>query len=353
MARDRRVTTFDFTTSSILKFFLLIIALFFLWTVRKVVAIILFSGVLAAAITPLVDSLHRRRVPRWLGIAFAYVLIIAVLVAAVFLFGQLVSDQVRELAANFPTFYQKVTHFFVGTSSTNTALATTVQNWLNSLNTTLVGLSKQVVTGTVNLFGGVFTFVGVLVLSFYMVAQKGSIKRLVDSVAPSHYVPYLYQLTDRIEAHLGGWARGQLLLSLAIAVLTYFGLLIVGINYALALALIAGIAELVPFVGPVVGAVPAVLVAFGQSPVLALIVVGLYLVNQWIHNNFITPKIMQRATGLNPIVIIIVVLIGGKLAGVAGVILAIPITLIADAFFEDFFKEDDAAESPGELEGEI
>ncbi len=353
MARDRQFTTFDFSTSSILKFFLIIIVLFLLWAVRNVVAIVLFSGVLAAAITPLVDALHRRRVPRGLGIAFAYVLIVAVLVAAVYLFGQLVSDQLRGLATNFPSFYDKVTHYFVGTSQANTALSDTIQNWLNSLNSTLVSLSKQVVTGTFNLFGGVFTFIGVLVLSFYMVVQKGSIKRLIDAISPTHYIPYLYQLTDRIEDRLGGWARGQLLMSLAIVALTYFGLLIVGINYAIALALIAGIAELVPFIGPVAGAVPAVLVAFGQSPLLALIVIALYLFNQWIHNNFITPKIMQRTTGLNPIVIIIVVLIGGKLAGIAGVILAIPVTLIIDSFFEDFFKEDDVTGSTGQPEGDI
>lgn len=353
MARERQYTTFDFSTSSILKFFLVVIGLLLLWSVRNVVAIILFSGVLAAAITPLVEALHRRRVPRGLGIAFAYVLIIAVIVAVVYLFGQLVSDQLRELAANLPSFYEKIMHYFTGSDGTTTVFAESIQNWLNSFNTTIVGVSKQVVTGTFDLFGGVYTFIGVFILSFYLVVQKGSIKRLVDVAAPSHYIPYFYQLADRIETRLGGWVRGQLLLSLAIATLSYFGLLIIGVNYAVALALIAGITELIPFVGPFIGAVPAVLVAFGQSPVLGLIVALMYIVIQQLENNFIVPKVMQRTTGLNPLVILLVMLIGGKLAGIAGVILAIPVTLIADAFFEDFFKEDDATGKIEQPESDI
>lgn len=354
MPSDRNHTTVvDVSASSILKFFALIIAIALLWFVRNVVGIVLFSIVLAAAIGPVVDTLHRRRVPRVLGIMLMYVAIIAVIVAAVLLFGQLVSDQIRDLAANLPDIYGRVMHTIFGNPNASPAIAQTAQRWLQSLDSTLVTLTKQIVIGTFSLFGGLFTFVGVIVLSFYMVLQKDSLKRLVDAVSPVNYIPYFYQLVDRITERLGGWIRGQLLISLSIAVLTYVALLIVGIDYALALALIAGLLEFIPYVGPFVGAAPAVLVAFGQSPILALIVIAVYLVNQQIQNSIIVPKIVQRTTGINPIVSIIVVLIGGKLAGIAGVVLALPVTIIVDSFFQDFFKETNGAPESEQPEGDV
>lgn len=352
-ADQRQTTVVDLTTSSILKFFAFIIVLALLWFVRNVVAIVLFSIVLAAAIGPVVDTLNRRRVPRALGITLMYMTIIAVIVVAVYLFGQLVSDQIRGLASNFPDIYGKVMDTLFGNSNVSPAIAQTAQRWLQSLNSTLVNLTKQVVVGTFSLFGGLFTFIGVLVLSFYMVLQKDSLKRLVDAVSPVNYIPYFYQLTDRITERLGGWVRGQLLISASIAILTYITLLIVGIDYAIALALIAGLMEFIPYLGPFIGAVPAVLVAFGQSPILALVVIVVYLVNQQVQNSIIVPKIVQRTTGINPIVSIVVVLIGGKLAGIAGIVLALPITIIIDAFFQDFFKETDGAHTNDQPEGDV
>ncbi|MFH0829106.1 MAG: AI-2E family transporter [Candidatus Kerfeldbacteria bacterium] len=353
MTPEREPVTIDLSTASILKFFGLIIALFLLWSIRNVVAIVLFSVVIAASISPLVDALHRRRVPRGLAIAFVFIVLIGAIVLIGYLFGQLVSDQVRELAANFPAFYNKAVKLFVGSEQANPTVAETVQRWLQSLNTSLGGLTRQIAVGTFSMFGGLFTFIGVLVLSFYMVVQKDSVKRLIDAIAPVNFIPYLYQLSDRMVLRIGGWARGQLLLSAIIASVTYLGLLAVGIEYTMALALIAGICELVPYIGPFIGAIPAILVAFGHSWVLAIIVAGMYIVIQQLENNFIVPKVMQRTTGLNPLVIIIVMLVGGKLAGVAGVILAIPVTLIINAFFEDFFKESDAEESAGQPEGDV
>ncbi|MBI4092548.1 MAG: AI-2E family transporter [Candidatus Kerfeldbacteria bacterium] len=340
-----RTTTIDVTTGTILKFFLLLVAILFLWTIRSVVIIVFFSIIIASAITPMVDALHRRRVPRGLGIALAYLLVVAVLVLVVVLFGQLVSDQVRELAANFPSYYDRAVDFLFGSSQVSPAIAERIQGWLQSLNVTILRLTSQVATGAIGLFGGVFAFFGVLIMSFYMVAQKDSLKKLADTLAPVNLLPYLYQLLDRIQKRLGGWVRGQLLLSLIIGSMSYIGLLIFGVDYALALALIAGLSELVPVAGPIIGAVPAVFVAFGQSPLLAGGVALLYLVIQQLENSLIVPKVMQRTTGLNPVVTIIVMLVGATLAGFAGVVLAIPLTLIVDSFLEDFFKEDNGAES--------
>jgi predicted PurR-regulated permease PerM len=168
-------------------------------------------------------------------------------------------------------------------------------------------------------------------------------KKLVWSVVPIRHQPYIMQLINRMQKKIGMWLRGQLILSLIIFALTYIGLLILGVKYALVLALIAGLTEFIPYLGPLLAAIPAVFLAFTQSPMLAVFVAVLYYVIQLTENNILVPKIMQKAVGLNPIVSIAVLLIGFQLAGVVGAILSIPVATAASVFFKDVLdgKEND------------
>ena len=131
---------------------------------------------------------------------------------------------------------------------------------------------------------------------------------------------------------------GQILLMLIIGVLTYIGLFFLDVKYALTLALIAGLFELIPYVGPFIALIPAAILAFIQAPLLGLLVVILYVVIQQLENYVIVPQVMKKTVGLNPIVIIIVMLIGAKLAGVIGIILSVPLTASIAEFLKDLQK---------------
>jgi predicted PurR-regulated permease PerM len=333
-----------------LRFIGILLVVFLLWSIRNVVGILLFSVIIASVLMPAVNWLQRKRVPRGLAIALLYLVVVGVLTLAVILFGRIVSDQVSDLAQNIPSYYNRAVDTLFGQRAGDQAFAEALQKILQSLNQFLLRVSTQVATGTIALFGGLFSFIGILVLTFYMLLERDAFKKFMNAIAPAHYLPYLHQLVDRIQDRLSGWARGQFFLSLIIGAASYIGLLVLGVDYALSLALIAGLTEVVPVAGPILGAVPAVLVAFGQSPALGLAVAILYLVIQQLENNFIVPKVMSKTTGLNPIVILVVVLIGAKLAGFVGVILAIPLTLVVDVFVQDFFQEsDEANDVPADL----
>lgn len=342
---QRNVTTIDLTLGTILRFVGLILLLGALWAIRNVVGIVLFSIVFASVLMPIVNALQRRRIPRALAITLLYIGILGILTLTLILFGQLLSEQIRELAANIPSFYNRAVETLFGDRASDAVFAEALQKMLQSLNQGLVKLSTEVATGTISLFGGLFSFIGILILTFYMVLEEDAFKKFLNAVSPVAYLPYLHQLIDRIQLRLSGWARGQLMLSLMIGVASFAGLTLLGIDYALSLALIAALTELIPVAGPIIGAIPAILVAFGQSPVLALSVAILYLAIQQLENNLLVPKVMAKTTGLNPIVVIVVVLVGAKLAGLTGVVLSIPLTLIADSFIKDFFTEGDEGEA--------
>jgi len=131
-----------------------------------------------------------------------------------------------------------------------------------------------------------------------------------------------------------------------IFILTYVVLLLLGVKFALVLALIAGILELIPFVGPIISAVPAIIIAFSQSPLLAVLVVILYFVVQQLENNILVPKIMQKAVGLNPIITIVVILIGAKLSGIMGAILAVPVATVVSMLLSDWQESRNRARLP-------
>ncbi len=133
--------------------------------------------------------------------------------------------------------------------------------------------------------------------------------------------------------------QGQLFLGVIVGVLVYIGLSLLGIRFALLLAIIAGILELVPYIGPVLSAIPAVILAFFQAPILALWILILYIVVQQLENYLLVPVIMKKVVGLNPVVVIIALLIGGKLLGILGIILAVPAAAVLAEFFKDIKRK--------------
>jgi predicted PurR-regulated permease PerM len=169
--------------------------------------------------------------------------------------------------------------------------------------------------------------------------QEDSIKRTTRSLVPKRYQDFVVQLINKIQRKIGKWLKGQLILSLIIGVLSYLGLLILGVKFALVLALIAAIGEFIPYIGPVISAIPAIFLAFVQSPIKALFVLILFIVIQQLENHLLVPKIMQKAVGLNPIISVVALLIGFEVGGVIGAVLAIPVATAISIIIKEMFEE--------------
>lgn len=329
--------------STIVKVVVIFALLMFIYSVRDVIAIALVALIFSAAIDPLVDKLQRRGIPRGLSIAILFTIIVGLVALIIVLFVPLITDQLTALAANFPSFYERLLKALPASQDQN--FVNTIQRSLGTISQQIGSLTQSIFTGVASFFGGFISFVAILVLTFYMTLEENGIRRFFTGLVPSKYHPYLMRLFQRLEERLGLWLRGQLLLGVIIGSMTFIGLLILGVKYTLVLALIAGVTELIPAIGPIIGSVPAILVAFSDSPVKALIVLILYILIQQLENHLIVPRVMSKVTGLNPVIIILVMLIGGKTAGIAGLFLAVPVTLVIQTFLEDFFanrqREDD------------
>lgn len=325
------------STTTIVKIVLIGLALWFLAAISQVLVVVFVALVLAAAIDPWITRLEHFGMPRGWAMAIIFVSAAALLALIVILFVPLVVDQLGQFTQAFPKLYQKV--FTLYQNNQDSVALETIQKGLENLNSALTDVTRGIFSSVFGFFGGLFSVIGVLVLTFYLTLEEKGMKRIAVDLTPAKYRPYLIQLFNRIEDRLGDWLRGQLILGLIIGLLTLVGLLLLKVKFAVVLALIAGVTELIPIIGPFIGAIPAVIVAFSQDPVLSLFVMGLYLVIQQLENNLIVPRVMSKATGLNPVIVLISILVGGKIAGITGVILAVPTIIIVTTFLEDFLEE--------------
>jgi predicted PurR-regulated permease PerM len=347
----REMLKLDISAATMLKALLIVAAVYFLYRVIDVLVLVFVAIIFATALEPAVNWLNRLHVPRVLSVLVLYLVIFLVLSLIIVLMVPPLIDQVTELARSFPYYYEKLLSVFSYVSGTGQdQVAITLQQTLQNLGANLSQATSSILSTLISIFGGIFQFVVLLTIAFYLVIEEDGIMRFIRSVSPSVYQPYIIQLIRRLKVKLGAWLRGQLLLMLIIAVLTYVGLTLLGARYALILALWAGVTEIIPYVGPILGAVPAVFLALSVSPLQALLVAGLYLVVQQLENSVIVPMVMRRTVGLNPVISIVAITIGAKLGGVIGAILSIPIAVSIGVFLSDFFDKRIAKEL--ELEGE-
>lgn len=296
---------------------LIVIALFWLaFELSGILIIIFISFIIMAALSPFSDFLISKRFPRILSVLIPYTIAIAILVLLIFPLIPFFISQIELFFRNFPKYIDQVARTF--------NLQIDVTSIKNVFESDINALSRNVLSVTGQIFSGFFSTLTVFVISFYLMLQRNMLKRQFIAIFPKKHQEHALTTIAQIENKIGWWLRGQLVLSFSIGFCTWIGLTLLGLPFALPLGLLAGILEIVPTIGPIVSAIPAIIVALTISPGLAISVIIFYILLQMLENNLLVPKIMQKAVGLNPIMVIIGVLIGSKFLGIPGALLAVP-----------------------------
>jgi predicted PurR-regulated permease PerM len=328
--------TINISSLTIIKTIGIFLFLGFLYLIRDVLIVVFISGILATILNPMVNFLQRRKIPRIITILLIFFIILSVLALIVTAIVPIFVDQINQIIENFPQWKEKISEQFFKTETLGFLnMRDSLQNWSKQ---NLIQVGENVFLNIINIFGNLISFISVLVIVFYLLLEIEAIKKIIQSIIPIKFQSYTIRLFIQMQNKLSLWLRGQLILCLVIGILSYIGLLILGVKYALLLALIAGISEIIPYLGPILGAIPAVFLAFTQSPLTALLVIILYLIIQQLENTLLVPKIMGKTVGLNPVIILIVFLIGGKLYGPIGALLAIPVATALSVLIKDYFE---------------
>jgi len=334
--------TINISTGTIFRVIIIILSLVFLYIIRDIIAIFIFALIVASAITPAVNLLEKIKIPRVLGALLVYIIVIVVLGFLISLIIPSIAKDVKDLSSNLPKYTENLSLKFDSlqkTSSKYRELIRQAQGFLSNIENLLRKAASNLFSTAINIFGGVFSVMLALVLSFYLSVQKRGVQRTLVSVVPNQHRDYVLNLWERSQRKLGRWLQGQLFLGILVGVLVYIGLSFLNVKFAILLAILAGVLEIFPYIGPVLAAIPAIILGFLQAPILGLWVLILYVVIQQVENYLIVPLVIGKIVKLNPVIVILALLIGGKLGGVLGMILAVPITAVIAEFFRDLIKK--------------
>jgi predicted PurR-regulated permease PerM len=318
-----------------------------LYLVRSTLITAYISAMFAMGIAPLVRTIERQqvvrvgnRLPRWFAILLIYAAIIGVVVALGMAIIPPLIDQAEQLWRALPEKFDQAQRFLmrIGILQQPVTLSAAVQQApagdAGNVATTIFGYVRNVV-------GGLFGVITILLLTFYMLVESRELFSFFVRLFPVGERRRVASIGNTVTQKVSAWLGGQLLLSLIIGVTSAIALWAMGVPYFYVLALISAIGEFIPMVGPILSAIPAILVAATVSPGLAVGVAVFFIVQQQIENSVLVPKIMGRSVGLSAVTVILALGIGSQLMGVIGAILSVPTAAILQVLFEELVERDD------------
>ncbi len=324
--------------TTILSIVATLLGLWVLYQVREVLFLFLLVVAIVVAFSPIIRWLQKY-MPRTLAIALLYILLVLSLVILSALIIPPVVSQLVDFLRYVQILSPSVDQNSIALLTNNIDLLSSGQTVeaLGKIVSSFQGSLGTFYTSTVSFVGGIIAAFTVFITSFYLLLEEKNFHSFLSSLVPHGQRERVANIYDRINDKMGDWLRGQFLLMVIIGLVDGIALAILGVPYALLLGLWAGLMEMIPFVGPILGAVPGAFLAFTVlGPTKGLIAILIYLIVQQIENQFLVPKIMGRALGLSPVVIIFSLLIGGKLLGFIGVIIAVPLAAALAVIFEEW-----------------
>lgn len=323
---------------------LLLILCYFLYQIIGILVLLFVSFLFAAALDPMVDFLQERKIPRGLGVLLIYLVVFIVVGLLISSLVPLIAQQVIDIGQAVGDFVRNLTNGKLSTTPFAQQLkpyfdqiyqAIDLKTAASQIQSALQVLATQLV----NISFGLMNVLLVLILTFFMTVEEKALQNFFLSLFPSRYGKYISTRLEAAKVKIGYWLRGQLLLSLAAGILSYIGLLILNVDYAVTLSVIAALMMVVPVMGRVFAWIFTMPVVLNQSPLLALWVTIYYLILQQVENNVLVPYIMNKAVGLSPIIIIFAMLVGFQYLGILGLVISIPIATTVAIFVKDYLEK--------------
>jgi predicted PurR-regulated permease PerM len=312
------------------------------YLVRDALLLIYISTLVAIGLSPIVSAIQRRRgrraqrVPRWVAILIIYLTIIGTVVGVASLLVPPLVEQARGLWAAFPDMLHRAQVWLMERGLLSRELTVTEAVQQAPVDTDAVGTVLNAVLAVV---GGAFGVLTVLIITFYLLVDSDSIVATFLRLFPGSERARAHDACRRATTKVSAWLGGQLLLAAIIGSTAALGLWLMGVPYFYVLALVAAIGEMIPIVGPLIAAIPAIIVALTVSPALALGVAIFFIIQQQVENHVLVPKVMERQVGVSAVVVILALLLGGSLLGIVGAILAVPTAAILQVLFEELVPE--------------
>lgn len=297
----------------------------FLW---KLFLPFIFACLIAYLLFPIIDKLHSYNVHKGFTVILIYVIFLGGTAGLIYLLYPAIVHQLRDLNNYLPqliAMYEDVIYqVYESTSLLPEAVHDQFDRLINKIESSLENILGKLVGGFTRVFDLIIFISVVPVLIFYFLKDYTKIKSYLTRFIPRKYRRYVRTIMQAVDQGLGNYIRGQLLVSLFVSLMTLIIFELLQVKYALLLAIIMGLTNIIPYFGPLIGSIPAIAITITESTQLVLLTLGATFLIQLIENNLISPYIVGKSINIHPVAIIFVLLLGGQVGGIIGMIIAVP-----------------------------
>lgn len=340
--------TIQISIGTIIKTILVLLAFAAFYYLRDIALVVALSIIIASAVEPGTQWFLRRGVPRILAVLLIYFMAVMILVGTFYFLFLPLLNQSANFLSTLPGYLGELqvwnplqNNDLISSGSAlegfskNFSLAQIVEQ----INNTISSLSNGFFSTASTIFGGILSLLLVIVLSFYLSVESDGVSDFLRIVTPAKNEKYVLGLWKRSQHKIGLWMQGQIVLAIIVAMLVFLGLTLLRVENALLLAVLAGMFEIIPIFGPILAAIPAVTLALVTNGMTsALLVIGLYIIIQQFENQLIYPLVVKKIVGVPPLISILALIIGGKLAGFVGLLISVPLATMLMEFLGDVEK---------------
>ncbi|MFA4827191.1 MAG: AI-2E family transporter [Candidatus Shapirobacteria bacterium] len=317
----------EISFKTIVSALLLLMGAFVLWKVKDMIFLIFICFIFMEALSPTVSKLEKHKLPRPLAIIIIYLLILGIIYFAFAGIIPILIDQTTGLINTLPTTLKNAS--ILGFPLSNV-------NWSSQLGF-LQNLPSNLARLTISIASNLLSTFVVFVITYYLLLERKNLSDYGQRLLGNSAKVKIQAILDQLELRLGSWVNAEIFLMTLVGLMSYIGYLLIGIQFAVPLAIVAGLLEIVPNIGPVISTGMAVLIGFTISPITGLLAVLVGIIVHQSENNIIVPNVMKSTVGLHPLITIVLIASGAKLAGIAGAVLAVPVYLTAEVIIKVLF----------------
>ncbi|MDI6602869.1 MAG: AI-2E family transporter [Patescibacteria group bacterium] len=326
----------DISWGTILKIALAFLGFYILYLIRDILVWFIFALIISLLFNPAIDFLQKRRVPRALATLFIYIFIFGILGFFIYLIAPVFISEIQQFTKLFPQYFEK---FAPPLKELGLEAFESFEIFTKSFQEWLIRASASIFSGLAAIFGGIFSTITIFILAIFLSLEEKGTERAIRILSPKNQEQEILNLWESCQAKVSGWFGAKILACIFVGVMSYIALQLFKINYPFALALFAGLTNIISIVGPIIAGLIIALIAALDSWLKAALILIVFIIIQQIEGNILTPILTKRFIGLPPALVLISLLVGGRLWGILGAILAIPLAGIVFEFTTNFLKK--------------
>lgn len=326
----------DISWGTIFKIAFIALLFYIIYLIRDILILSIFALIISILFNPIVDFLQKRRIPRALAVIVVYVGIFGLISFLIYSFASLFIIEIQKLSQVFPEYFEKIAPPL---KSLGIKAFEDIETFIELLNKSAEAIAASFLGAVSAIFGGIFATIYVVTIAIFLSLDEKGTERGLALLFPKKYETYILSLWERCQRKVSGWFLSRILASIFVGAFSYLAFLILNVKYPFTLAMLAGVLNFVPIIGPIFVAALILVTVSLTSVLKAIFAVIAFTLIQQIENNILTPLLTKRFVDISPVIVLVSLVIGGKLLGILGAILAIPLAGILSEFIKDFLAK--------------